>query len=117
MKEIKIGKHLVIDYHNCDEAAVSDKNIIKALIHDIAAGIEVKILKEVYQEFAPVGITGFAIVSESHISVHTWPEYNYLGIDIFSCKEIKPEIVLDVLQSYLRSVSYDYRYIDRYSMV
>ena len=117
MKEIKIGRQLVIDYYHCNEAAVSDINIIRELIHDIAKGIDVIILKELYQEFAPVGITGFAIVSESHISIHTWPEYSYMGIDIFSCKEIKLDIVLQALERRLHSASYDYRYIDRVSVV
>ena len=117
MREVKVGSHLIIDYYFCDKAAVNDINIIKSIIRGIAAGIEVVILKESYQEFAPVGITGIAIVSESHISVHTWPEYDYMGIDIFSCREINQDVVLGILKSYLRSDSYNCRYIDRYSVV
>lgn len=116
MKEVCVGKNLVIDYYNCDEAVLNNPEAVKKLIHEISAGIEVNIVQEAYHMYAPVGVTGFAIVSESHISIHTWPEYNYLAVDIFSCKDIKVTSVFDALRRWLKHGTYTYRYFDRVSL-
>ena len=117
MKEVCVGKHLVIDTYNCDNDDISNIEDIKALIHELSAGINVTILHEAYHKYSPEGITGFAVVSASHISVHTWPEYRYIGVDIFSCKVINLDAVLNALNRRLPGAVYNYRFLDRVSIV
>ena len=51
----------------------------------------VTIVNEVFHPFSPQGVTGVVIIEESHISIHTWPEKNYVAIDVFTCGEKDPE--------------------------
>lgn len=41
-----------------------------------------------FHEFNPFGISGMVIIAESHLSIHTWPEYNYAAVDIFTCGDV-----------------------------
>lgn len=113
MKNIDIGKHLIINFSGCAEGTMNDVEVIKKLLHDLAGALGVAVLHEGYHVFSPYGITGFAIVSASHISIHTWPEYAYMGIDIFSCREIQLEVVFDLLKDRLGSDLYTYQYLER----
>ena len=115
MKKICVGKHLIIDSYNCDKDAINSVEDVKSLIRELSAAINVTILQEGYQEYTPKGITGFAVVSESHIAVHTWPEYRYVGVDIFSCKPINLDTVLNTLNGRIPGAVYDYRFFDRVS--
>jgi S-adenosylmethionine decarboxylase len=51
-----------------------------------------------FHEFNPFGISGMVIIAESHLSIHTWPEYSYAAVDIFTCGDlIKPEVAASFL--------------------
>ncbi len=51
-----------------------------------------------FHEFSPYGISGMVVIAESHLSIHTWPEYGYAAVDIFTCGDvIKPEVAADYL--------------------
>ena len=67
---------------NVRDALVSAAKEAKATIIDIS-----------FHEFNPFGISGMVVIAESHLSIHTWPEYNYAAVDIFTCGDvIKPEV-------------------------
>lgn len=113
MAEVNIGRHLVIDCDHVPPSLLNDMETIRALINAVAASIGTLVLKEDYHAFSPAGITGFAIVSASHIAVHTWPEYGYVGIDVFSCRNIYPETVIEVVSRVMGSHHCRYRLLDR----
>ncbi len=51
-----------------------------------------------FHEFNPFGISGMVVIAESHLSIHTWPEYGYAAVDIFTCGDvIKPEVAAQFL--------------------
>ena len=99
------GKQLLVDLYGCDFKLLNDKNEIKKMIHFICDELDTNIVKEAYHEFEPIGITGFAIISTSHIAIHTWPEFNYAAIDIFSCKEGLPEAIAYKSKEFLKADS------------
>lgn len=94
MKQKKIlGNHLIIDLYQCNFEILNDINLIKNVLHSTINQIGAKLINEGYKEFSPIGISAFAIISESHISIHTWPEYAFAAVDIFSCnKELTNEV-------------------------
>jgi S-adenosylmethionine decarboxylase len=50
------------------------------------------IIEKVFHQFNPHGISGIIVIAESHLAIHTWPEYNYAAVDIFTCgQELSPE--------------------------
>ena len=92
--------HLVIDGHNCDPARLSDPEFVRGFLDEFPDRIEMtKIVPPaVYTYRGPTpedwGVSGFVIIAESHISVHTFPDRGYVNIDVFSCKEFDADEAL-----------------------
>lgn len=77
---------LIADLYDCSEMT-DDTDAIKEAAHQAIAFVGAQIVEECIHKFEPVGVTYFAVISTSHFSIHTWPEYGYAAIDIFSCKD------------------------------
>lgn len=86
------GVHILLDFWGAKNIN-SVKFVRKALIDAIKAS-KFTLLKVDLHKFSPQGVSGVAIIAESHISIHTWPEYEFAAIDIFSCgdKDPKPAV-------------------------
>lgn len=69
----------------------------------MAKKLSLNVLKVEGYEFSPQGYTAFAILSESHMSIHTWPEKDLIAFDLFCCREVKAEDVASALNSFLAS--------------
>jgi len=80
------AKHTIVDLYECDFDSINSKNFVETSLLEAVKISECKILKKYFHKFSPCGVTGFVCVSESHFSIHTWPENNYAAIDIFCCK-------------------------------
>jgi S-adenosylmethionine decarboxylase len=80
-----IGRHLLLEMWDCNREILNDGEKITQLMNDAANDAGATVVKSIYHEFNPPGITAVAILSESHISVHTWPLEGYVAVDIFTC--------------------------------
>lgn len=93
--------HLVIDGFGCDYHQLADENHVHSFLDVFPDAIKMTKISEpsVQIYYAPKkedwGVSGFVIIAESHISVHTFPSRRHVNIDVFSCKEFDPEPVLD----------------------
>ena len=80
-----LGNHLIIELYDCDCEFINDTQRVEdALIK----GVELSgatIVQSVIHKFNPHGVSGVIVIEESHFSVHTWPEYGYCALDIFTC--------------------------------
>lgn len=81
---------LIVDLYECETSCIDDMDYIKNVIHEVCEGIGAGIVEECYHRFEPIGVSAIAVITTSHISVHTWPEYGYAAVDIFSCQEDIP---------------------------
>jgi S-adenosylmethionine decarboxylase len=71
---------------------------VKAALVEAAKRAHATIVDVVFHEFNPFGISGVVVIAESHLSVHTWPEYRYAAVDIFSCGDVlRPEVAAGYL--------------------
>lgn len=77
---------LIVDLYECSNM-IDDTDAIKEAAHQAIDFVGAKIVEECIHKFEPIGITYFAVISTSHFSIHTWPEYKYAAIDVFSCKD------------------------------
>lgn len=107
------GRHLLVEYHNCDPKILNDLENIEQLMKAAAIAAEANIVQTVFHRFSPQGITGVVVVEESHLSVHTWPEYGYAAVDFFTCGECIPERARDVLAKGLNAKSSETMFIQR----
>ena len=96
------GRHLLVDFWG--GRYIQDEAAIEAAMRDAARACEATVLEVRLHSFGSAagnasGITGVAILAESHISIHTWPELDYIALDIFVCGDRDPRKALNLLRS------------------
>jgi S-adenosylmethionine decarboxylase len=112
------GVHLIADLHDC--SGLSDADLIDRALRAAAAAARATLLEVRLHAFGPgQGITGVAMLAESHISIHSWPEHAYAAVDIFVCgQRCDPDGALVVLAEMLGARPGPVRRIERgYSLV
>jgi S-adenosylmethionine decarboxylase len=93
-----LGRHLLLELFDCDPDAISNLEAVKGALVEAARLAKATIVDVVFHEFNPFGISGVVVIAESHLSIHTWPEYRYAAVDIFSCGDtLEPEIAASYL--------------------
>ena len=93
-----LGRHLLLELFECDFDAISNLEAVKSTLVEAAKRAHATIVDVVFHEFNPFGISGVVVIAESHLSIHTWPEYRYAAVDIFSCGDLlKPEVAANYL--------------------
>ena len=78
-----IGRHIILEMWQC--ANLNSLETAEQALRDMVAALDVNLLDLKVYPFSPVGVTGIAIVSESHLVIHTWPEHGYAAVDLFTC--------------------------------
>lgn len=93
-----LGRHLLLELFDCDCGAINNLEAVKGALIEAAKRAQATIVDVVFHEFNPFGISGVVVIAESHLSIHTWPEYRYAAVDIFSCGEgLQPEVAANYL--------------------
>lgn len=77
---------IVADLYGCKDM-LDDMAAITDAAHKAIDYVGAQIVEECVHKFEPIGITYFAVISTSHFSIHTWPEYGYAAVDVFSCND------------------------------
>lgn len=118
-ESVSIGKHCICDIYNIDATLLHD---VKFLDRICVGGVEsgkATIVKKGVHKFSPYGLTGFYVLSESHLSYHTYPEHNMIMVDAFTCGdtasplEIIKHIIAEIENSQQTKVKVDMKYLDR----
>ena len=108
-----MGTHLVVDAWDVPKEILDDaEQIRQALLKAISAG-EATLIDLCVHQFSPHGVTATATLAESHIAIHTWPEYGYFAADLFFCGAGKPAVAMKVLQQELKASQVKVQLIDR----
>ena len=93
-----LGRHLLLELFDCDTESINNLEAVKGSLIEAAKRAQATIVDVVFHEFNPFGISGVVVIAESHLSIHTWPEYRYAAVDVFSCGEVlQPEIAVKYL--------------------
>ena len=86
-----LGRHLLLELYDCSSEVLDSVESVKTAMVEAAKRAEATVIDVVFHEFNPFGISGVVLIAESHLSIHTWPEYRYAAVDIFSCGDtLKP---------------------------
>ncbi len=87
-----LGTHHLVELRECSAKILSNLKAVQDVLIAAAKIANATIVEVAFHEFSPFGISGMVIIAESHLSIHTWPEYDYAAVDIFTCGDIlKPE--------------------------
>lgn len=82
-----LGHHLIVDIDNINNNKFYSNSFILKLCNDIIKSTNINVLKSLIHKFKPHGLTALYLLSESHFSIHTWPEEKKIRLDLFSCNK------------------------------
>ncbi|MBM4422645.1 MAG: adenosylmethionine decarboxylase [Chloroflexi bacterium] len=83
--EAPVGVHCILELYQCPPALLNDSEFVEAAVEEASRQANSTLLSLRAHRFEPQGITAIALLAESHLSVHTWPERGYAAVDIFTC--------------------------------
>ena len=93
------GDHFLVDLHGCDASVIGSVEPTQEALLAAAKRCGSTIIKYFFHQFSPTGVSGVILIAESHFSVHTWPENNFVAVDIYTSGEVmKPDIAIAFLQ-------------------
>ena len=99
-----LGIHLLLELKECNPTLLNDLDFIRQTMLQTAQDVGATIVGESFHRFSPQGVTGILAIAESHISIHTWPEYGYAAADIFACgPSFQPREAAEILAARLES--------------
>lgn len=109
-----LGKHAIIDLSGCNPTLTGNNAFIQETLCHAAQIAKITIVGELERHFEPNGYTAILLLEESHLSIHTWPEYNYVSVDLYSCNlNTDFEAVKNFLETRLGAEKTVFTLIDR----
>jgi S-adenosylmethionine decarboxylase len=90
------GVHLIVDLHGA--VGLDDIDLIEATLRRCVEAARATLLHIHLHHFQPNGVSGVAVLAESHISIHTWPDAGYAALDVFMCGKASPDACIPVLR-------------------
>jgi S-adenosylmethionine decarboxylase len=101
-----LGRHILAEFFNCDVQILNDVEKVEQYMKRAAIECGATIVNSVFHTFNPHGVSGVVVIAESHLAIHTWPEYGYAAVDVFTCGDsVDPRVATKVLQEYLGAES------------
>ena len=92
-KSLYKSKHYLLELYRCNYEKLNDESFLRCTLNNAAKLANATVLNLVSNKFEPQGVTAIALLAESHLSIHTWPEEHYSAVDIFTCgKNMKPDL-------------------------
>ncbi|EKR62534.1 S-adenosylmethionine decarboxylase proenzyme [Leptospira weilii str. 2006001853] len=99
-----MGKHVIAEFYDCDYEIINNHELVEDIMLKSVDLSGATTIKSVFHRFSPYGVSGVVVVSESHFAIHTWPEYGYCAVDVFTCGDlIDNQAALDYLKEKLGS--------------
>jgi len=100
---LRLGRHIVIELMDCPPELLDSIEFLKKTLREAAIASNSTVISDYFYKFKPQGVSGFVLIAESHISIHTWPEYGYAAVDIYTCgNDTDPWKGLEVLTKRLK---------------
>ncbi len=80
-----LGTHIIVELSDCNPLILSDVEKVTDILVTAAKQANAEVLQTAFHRFTPQGVSGVVVIAESHLSIHTWPEYGYAAMDIYTC--------------------------------
>ena len=109
-----LGRHLLVELQDCDKEVLDDLDYLRDAMISAAIECGATVMGESFHHFSPQGVSGVVVIAESHLSIHTWPEYGYAAVDIFTCgTSVEPQKAAEALIAKLGAKSHSLMEIPR----
>ncbi len=95
-----LGRQILVEFYDCDQDVLNDAGLIRDIMIEGTRRSGATIVTDAFHTFSPHGVSGVIVIAESHVTIHTWPEYGYAAVDIFTCGEtIDPWVIQNYLEN------------------
>lgn len=102
-----LGRHILVEFFGCNPEIMNDVSIIETGMVDAASNAGATVINSTFHHFSPYGVSGVVVIQESHLAIHTWPEYGYAAVDLFTCGDaVDPWISFDHLKVVFEAKNY-----------
>ncbi len=108
-----LGRHIHLDLYDCTAGILSTPADAERILNAAANKMNATIVGSHFHAFNPYGVSGVVIIAESHLTVHTWPEYNFAAVDVFSCGELDLDAGIKLLVAEFGAQRHDVAGFDR----
>ncbi|MEA3296264.1 MAG: adenosylmethionine decarboxylase [candidate division Zixibacteria bacterium] len=109
-----LGRHLIVELSQCNQVKLDDQRLMEQYLNEAVRRCGATIVQSVFHCYNPQGVSGVVVIAESHVSLHTWPEYGYAAVDFFTCGDgIDPYLAHDYLRNKLEAEEVQVREVQR----
>jgi S-adenosylmethionine decarboxylase proenzyme len=100
-----LGRHILAEYYSCDTTVLNSTELLENCMKDAVTASGATIIDSTFHTFSPHGVSGIIVIAESHMAIHTWPEYGYAAVDFFTCGDrVDPWKAFDYMNKLLKPV-------------
>ncbi len=109
-----LGQHILAEFYECDTDAINDVRMVEETLLRAAKEARATVIGSSFHLFEPHGVSGVVVISESHLAIHSWPEYAYAAVDIFTCGEdVDPMAAFAYLKEHFGTQNATYQIVQR----
>lgn len=102
-----LGRHILVEFLGCNSEILNDVSVIEKGMVDAAEKAGATVINSTFHHFSPWGVSGVVVIQESHLAIHTWPEYQYAAVDLFTCGDtVDPWVSFDLLKKVFGSTNH-----------
>jgi S-adenosylmethionine decarboxylase len=101
-----LGTHVIVELSGCPFDRLNDPTLIDRVFTRAIELAGATLIQKVSHKFTPHGLSMVFVLSESHLSIHTWPERTYAAVDIYTCGKCMPHVAIDYIQRELEAASF-----------
>ncbi len=104
-----MGRHLIIDAYGVEKKKLTNKKFLTGFLENLPKELNMRIVRKPIvnkifsDKYLCMGFSGFVIIYESHISFHTWPEENYIALDVYSCNDFSEKRAIKYIKRYFET--------------
>lgn len=102
--DLNLGRHILVEFYGCDSQIMNDVVQIEQYMVQAAKEAQATVVNSTFHHFSPYGVSGVVVIEESHLAIHTWPEFGYAAVDIFTCgSSVNPWISYKYLEEHFKA--------------
>ena len=99
-----LGQQLIVELYGCNRTLLDDPSRLEQILTEAISRSGGTIIRPCFHQFSPHGVTGVVVIAESHVSIHTWPEFGYCALDVFTCgTQVKTDQIFEFVRSELEA--------------
>jgi len=109
-----LGQHYILELYDCDKGICNNIEELKKIMLKAVEIANATVVQTYFHQFSPYGVSGTIVIAESHFNIHTWPEHDFMAIDLFTCgNTLDPDAAKDYLVKATGSQNHEYKVLER----